>query len=135
LTDRIKVFSDVVSIDAWHDPILGKAVPSGVMVDLSFTEGRLGGTEAEFPFTFRIRLKKAVLRIFVEKPLIIDRNSVSRVSHELRVTHNIINEVKEDLRASAKVDISFSPTKLRAAIETKLKAATQSTQTDNVKAV
>lgn len=71
------MLAEVLRLDAWHKPLRTDGGTSSVYVELSFEEGRLGG-DADLPFTFRVRLKRALLTIEVEEPLKIDRASIAR---------------------------------------------------------
>lgn len=61
--NRTRVLGEVLSLDAWHDPFRCNGETSGVFVELSFHEGRLGGEESNIPFTFKIELKRALLTV------------------------------------------------------------------------
>lgn len=76
--NRIKVLAQILSVDAWHDPFTIDQSTSGVYVEVSFREGRIGGDDSSFPFTFRMALKRALLTVHVESPLVIDRSTVAR---------------------------------------------------------
>ena len=73
-----KVFSDIVSVDAWRADFddQGRA---NVHVDLSFLLGEIGA-EDEFEITFRVALRRAVLKLVVppNEPLAIIQASVDR---------------------------------------------------------
>jgi len=76
--NRKRVFSSILSIDAWHKPLKNKKNSSSVFVELSFHEGRIGGDDADLPLTFKISLKRALLTISVENPLRIEKSSIAR---------------------------------------------------------
>jgi hypothetical protein len=61
--NRTKVLGEVLSLDAWHEPFRCDGETSGVFVELSFHEGRLGGDDAAMPVTFKIELKRALLTV------------------------------------------------------------------------
>lgn len=77
MNNQKRYLSQVLSLDAWHDKISTDS-GSSVHVELSFHSGRLGGDNSEFPFTFNISLRKALLSVEVEHPLEIDRRTIAR---------------------------------------------------------
>ncbi len=78
MNNQKRVLAQVLSIDAWHGPIRTDGDVSAVHVELSFQQGRMGGDDPGFPFTFNIALKRALLTVRLEPPLKLDRNSVAR---------------------------------------------------------
>lgn len=77
MNNQKRYLSEVLSLDSWHDPIRTET-GSAVHVEVSFQRGRLGGDDADFPFTFNIALRKALLTIDLESPLSIDRRTIAR---------------------------------------------------------
>lgn len=73
-----KGFSEVVSVDAWQASIQ-KDGSASVHVDLSFLAGAVGA-EDDFDITFRVALKRAVLRLVIpeSEPLTVLQSSVDR---------------------------------------------------------
>ena len=74
-----KVFSEIVSLDAWHSKFCDSTDSASVHVDLSFLEGHLGA-ESESEVRFKLTLKRAEL-IFVipaMEPLQVIQSSVDR---------------------------------------------------------
>jgi hypothetical protein len=102
MSNRVRLFSDVVSLDAWHDRLKPNQ-PSGVFVELAFREGRLGGERDDFPFTFTLRLKRAELLVTVEPPLRIARRSIVRGSPaaEVRRSESVTRVHEASAAASA----------------------------------
>ncbi len=79
MTDNhIRLFADILSIDAWHSEFTSNSSEAKVYVEMSFQQGRIGGDVPSLPFTFSIRLKKARLSIKVNSPLVINKKSISR---------------------------------------------------------
>ena len=78
MSNKRRVLAQVLSIDAWHSPITYDGKKFSVHVELSFRNGRIGGDDPDFPFTFNIALKRALLTLELEQPLAIDRASVAR---------------------------------------------------------
>lgn len=88
-TNRIRILSEVVALDAWHDPFSAPNGTSAVFVELCFKESRIGGDLEEFPFTFRLSLKKAELKVIVDKPLRIVRSSIAAGTDDGRVSRTL----------------------------------------------
>ncbi|MEV5030910.1 hypothetical protein [Sphingobium sp. LMC3-1-1.1] len=119
--NRIRVFSEVVAIDAWHQPIQVSDYSASVHVDVTFKQGRVGGNDDRFPFTFRLSLKKATLLVTVESPLEVDRKSVARNVPEAQVEYSRIKLARESavarLAAGARLTPSHVSAHLNAAAE------------------
>jgi hypothetical protein len=79
-----------------------------VHVELSFRNGRVGGDDPDFPFTFNIALKRATLTLYLEKPLSVDRNSIARhipsSQAELSSLVSAKKEIKSNRELGGKVD-------------------------------
>jgi hypothetical protein len=115
MNNRKRVFSEALSLDAWHDPFqIGTS--SAVFVDLTFKEGRLGGSDPEIPFTFKVCLKKALLSIDLEEPLEIDRKTIARDVPGAEIEVSRIIAAKKTAERSLGASASLSPEKLRASI-------------------
>ncbi len=99
--NQVRVFSELLAIDAWHKPLRYDGGTSSVHVDLSFHEGRIGGDDPAIPFVFRVRLKKATLSVKVEQPLKIDRDSVARSIPVATAEHKRIVSLKESAKMNA----------------------------------
>ena len=76
--NRVQFLSDVLSVDAWTDPIKLDDRTAGVYVDLTFHEGRIGGDRHEIPFTFKLNIKRALLTVHLDDDLKMDRQKVAR---------------------------------------------------------
>jgi hypothetical protein len=99
--NRVRILSEVLSLDAWHEPFKIDGETSGVFVELSFREGRIGGDDTRFPFTFKVVLRKALLKISCESPLRIDRHSISRDLPQVQIDLIKMRAVKERNEVSA----------------------------------
>lgn len=112
--NRIRVFSEIVAIDAWHQPVKVDDYSASVHVDVSFKHGRVGGNDDRFPFTFRISLKKATLLVTVESPLEVDRKSVSRNVPEAQVEYSRIKLARESAVAKLAAGVRLTPSHVSA---------------------
>src|SRR6185312_15472508 len=106
--NRTRVLGEVLSLDAWHDPFQCDGNSSGVFVELSFHEGRLGG-ETSIPFTFKVELRRALLTVRLEAPLEIDRHTVARSIPEADVELRRIKSAKAHAEASLSAKAKLSP--------------------------
>src|SRR6478672_4710428 len=106
--NRTRVLGEVLSLDAWHEPFQCDGNTSGVFVELSFHEGRLGG-EAGIPFTFKVELRRALLTVRLEAPLEIDRRNVARSIPETDVELRRIKSAKAHAEASLSAKAKLSP--------------------------
>lgn len=77
MDNRRLFLPELLSIDAWHEPIKLSERSASVFVDLTLHDGRIGGDRPEIPFTFTASLKRALVTVHVEKPLKIDRLSIA----------------------------------------------------------
>ncbi|WP_454280123.1 hypothetical protein [Sphingomonas sp. Marseille-Q8236] len=78
MSNNRRVLAQALAIDAWHEPMRFDGQTFSVHVELSFKSGRIGGDDPNFPFTFNIALKRALLILKMEEPLVIDRRTVAR---------------------------------------------------------
>ena len=78
-SNRIQIFSELVSLEAWHLPFTARRTSVGLHADITFSTARLG-SEADCPVRFKMRLKQAQLAVVVPETeaLIVDRSSVAR---------------------------------------------------------
>ncbi|MET3712615.1 hypothetical protein ABIC65_003333 [Sphingomonas trueperi] len=124
----------MLAIDAWHKPLRAGG-SSSVHVDLSFREGRLGGDNDDFPFTFRIKLKKALLTIKVESPLKIERKSVARGIPSDEAEYSRIRAVREEAKANASLKGRLSPAAIHLTASGELSSGHEVRQEDQVRVV
>lgn len=116
--NRLRLLSDVVSLDAWHSPFQPYKNSIELRVEITFKEGRIGGDDADFPFTFKLSLKKATLIVSLEEPLAIDRGSIARNIPGAQIEYTKIRSVKDRLTASLNAEGSISLAKFSAAFST-----------------
>lgn len=81
--NRSRVFSEVVSIDAWHKPFADGAELVDLHADVVFLDARVG-EEQESPVRFRLSIKRAQVVVVVpeHEPVAIDKWSVQRDAQE-----------------------------------------------------
>jgi len=96
----VHLLADVVSLDAWHDPLI-ESRPSVVFVELAFREGRLGGDRHDFPLTFTLSLRRAELNVHVDAPLEIVRKSIARHIPDLAIKRTSTSSVSRSSKAKA----------------------------------
>jgi hypothetical protein len=119
--NRLRLLSDVLSLDAWHSPMRTDRASCQVCVELTFKEGRLGGEDEDFPFTFRLSLKRALMTIRLEEPLDIVRDSVARNIPDSQVHQTRLRAVRDGLIGSIGGEAKISPDTFVAALNAKLK--------------
>lgn len=126
-SNRIRMFADVLAIDAWHSPFSQGSGSASVHVEVTFKEGRMGGADDDFPFTFRVALKKAILSVRVEAPLEIDRKSVARNIPDTHIQQTRIRTVRDTMRAEGRAGLSINPMAFAGALAGKVAAAREQT--------
>lgn len=84
--NRRRTFSEIVSLDAWHEGFTALRKAVDLHVDVAFSTGRIGA-EAGSNVRFRLRLKRAEVVVIVPptEPAKIDKASVSRGSRSVQV--------------------------------------------------
>lgn len=102
-----KVFSELISIDAWHSAYDAEGRAS-VHVDLSFRSGDMGA-EDEYEITFRVSLRKATLCLIVpeSEPLGIVQSSIDR-EQTLEGLRKTISESRLANSASAAISAQLN---------------------------
>ncbi len=130
--NRSRILSEVLSLDAWHDPLRVDGTSSAVYVELTFSEGRIGGNDAQIPFTFRLSLKKALLTIKVEDSLAIDRTSIARSIPQAQVELSKIMSAKQLAESSLVGKAKISPASLHVALTGDMKRESAVSQEDQL---
>lgn len=130
-----RVLAEVLSIDAWHDPIKVDGSTSAVHVELSFQQGRLGGDDSEFPFTFNIALKRALLTVQIEQPLVIDRRSIARPNPNQTVEITKLHAAREEAQSSIAYGAKLSPASVAAFFSASAKTDANTKREDQLKLV
>lgn len=118
--NRISALSEVVSVDGWHARF-DKEGKATVHVDLSFFEGLIGAEE-EFAVTFKLRLKRAVLRLVIpdSEPLAVMQATVDR-EPTVEMIRKVISESKVGRSGSATINAQLiDPVAARAGISAQI---------------
>ena len=118
--NRIRALSEVVSVDGWH-AAFDKEGKASVHVDLSFFKG-LVGSEEEFAVTFRLALRRAVVRVVVpdSEPLAVMQGSVDR-EPTVEMIRKVISESTVGRSGRASIDAQLKdPFALNAAVSGEL---------------
>lgn len=134
-SNRKRVLSDVLSVDAWHEPFRVDGTTSAVHVELSFTEGRIGGSDQEFPFTFKVSLKQALLTVSVEQPLEIDRRSIARSIPEAEVELTRLRAARDTAESRLSGKAKLTPALFGAALTGEASRKEELTEQDTLKIV
>lgn len=124
-----------MSLDAWHDPFKAGEGLAGVYVEISFHEGRVGGDYPDVPFTFKLRLKRALLTVAVEPPLQIDRASVLRSIPAAQAELTRYLQAKRQAESSLAGKARISPAAFHAALSGEASVNRTVTRTDEIKVV
>jgi hypothetical protein len=133
--NRFRVLTDVMSIDAWHDPFQIDGRTSAVHVEVSFQQGRLGGDDPELPFTFRIALKRALLTVHLESPLSIQRSSVARDIPQDSAELSKILSAKKVAKSAFSTKGSINPATLSLGLSGMTSSEREATREEQVKVV
>lgn len=115
-SNTARLFSEVLSLDAWHDAIQAGGNSAAVYVELSFHEGRLGGKDADFPFTFKVNLKRALVTVRLEHPLELERRSIARSIPETEVELVRLRAAKESAVTRAGGSARLTPAAMHLAL-------------------
>ncbi|MBB2696694.1 hypothetical protein EFD56_16535 [Rhizobium phaseoli] len=107
LSNRIRIFSELVSLDAWHLPFTEKRAAVALHADVSFSTARLGAEENS-PVRFKIELRRAELKVMVPEtePLTIDRASVERIDPSVVATRKQRSSTRSKAAVSAEMSIA-----------------------------
>jgi len=135
LSNTARIFSEILSIDAWRSQASSNAKEAKVHVELAFHHGRLGGDDFSIPFTFSIYLKRAVLSIQVSSPLKIDRDSIARGVPEKEVELTKLRNIRESIVTSGSGRLSINPAIFFAQMSGGVKSAKEITLEEQSKVI
>lgn len=133
--NRARILSEAVFIDAWHDRLKVDGSTSAVHVDISFSEGRLGGDDADFPFTFRLALRRALMTIKLEPPLSIERRTIARSKPAAEAERTMILAARESAKASLTAKGRITPASIHIALGGAVQTEKEVTAEDKIKIV
>jgi hypothetical protein len=105
MNNRLRIFADVVSIDAWHKPFGENCPRADLHVDAVFREAVAMGGEEASRVRFRLSLKRAEVVVVIPpaEPVIIDRSSVARETPILEGKQTTSIVKKKQAAANAKI--------------------------------
>lgn len=132
MSNQRRVLAEVLAIDAWHQPFRTNGGTSTVHVELSFRNGHIGGDDPDFPFTFRIALKRALLTIKLEPPLKLDRHSVARSNEKDRGEHTKTVSLRDEAKANASLSGKVTPATIHASISGGASSMLETSQQDKL---
>ncbi|SEI86231.1 hypothetical protein SAMN05428950_101409 [Sphingomonas sp. OV641] len=135
MSNKRRVLAEVLSIDAWHEPMRFNGESFSVHVELSFRGGRVGGDNPDFPFTFNIALKRALLTLNLERPLIIERNSVARSIPKNKGELTRISRARDEVRSNAELGGKLSPSSMAISLSGGSKKSEAKEMEDKIKVV
>lgn len=133
--NRRRFLSELVSIDAWHEPIRIDDKSAGVFVELSFREGRIGGDDGELPFTFKASLRRAALVVRLEHPLKLDRSSVARSIPAKQAELTKVRSAREEVERKLGGNLGVDPAHFAAALNGELSKSTAISKAEELKVV
>lgn len=134
-SNTARLFAEVLSLDAWHDPIRTTGESASVYVELSFHEGRLGGKHADFPFTFKVNLRRALVTVRLEAPLELERRSVARSVPEREIELTRLRAAKDTAIRKAGGNAKLTPAALHFVINAQASSSKTITEDDELKIV
>ena len=107
--NRIRSFSDVVSIDAWHQDLNDKCSRADLHAHVVFGEAKLGG-EQESPVRFRLSIRRAEIVVVISEtePLGVDPASVTRDLLNVKGTRKVIRSVARQKSVGGAVGVKVS---------------------------
>ncbi|RDL46290.1 hypothetical protein BLJAPNOD_06484 [Ensifer sp. M14] len=113
LSNRVRIFSELVSVDAWHLPFTEKRLAVSLHADVSFATARMGG-EDDSPVRFTVDLKRAELRVIIPETeqLVIDRASIARMEETTTGTQKSKSTRKAKGAVKGGVSLSVDASKL-----------------------
>ncbi len=135
MSNKRRVLAQVLSIDAWHEPMKFDGQTFSVHVELSFKNGRVGGDNPDFPFTFNVALKRALLTLTLEKPLVIDRNSVARSIPLNQAEMTRIVSARDEVKSSVELGGKVSPLTMAFSLTGKTAGSEANSRENQVKVV
>ncbi|TBY67061.1 hypothetical protein E0H46_19195 [Rhizobium leguminosarum bv. viciae] len=99
--NRIRIFSELVSIDAWYPSFAASLTKVSLHADITFHTARLGG-EADSPVNFTLDLKRAELRVIIpeSEQIGVDRSSVARFDDGNTATKRVKSTSRTKVGAS-----------------------------------
>lgn len=106
-----RIFSEIVSADAWHSSFAEADQIAMVHADVSFMQAKLGA-ESDCPVRFSLSLKRAEVSFYIppREPLAVVQSSIARqIGPVGQRTLEITSGRSMDVAANAKLSASVSP--------------------------
>tara|TARA_R110002124_G_scaffold263786_1_gene430274 strand:+ start:331 stop:1128 length:798 start_codon:yes stop_codon:yes gene_type:complete len=129
------MFSEVVALDAWHSPVKKTRDSIEVYVDLAFKDGRMGGEDIDFPFTFRVALKRAKLVLKAPEPLSIIRKTIARDIPLVEAERTQIKMVRDEIISSKEGELALNAHNFAARLSASKSKNSASSKADVLKVV
>lgn len=107
--NQIRLFADVLAVDAWYS--LTDTIESrySVFADVSFSEARIGG-DTDIPLYFDLSVRRALFRLHIteDKDLSIPRLSVREYDHDSKIslTTKQTHSKRVDVSASSNIALT-----------------------------
>ncbi|MES3044658.1 hypothetical protein [Sphingomonas faeni] len=108
---------------------------AAVHVELSFRSGRVGHDDPDFPFTFRIGLKRATLIVKVEEPLSIIKDSIARHIPKNQTERTTISTIRENIKKDSSLNGKVDAKSLAIAVAASKGSVREVTKEEQIKAV
>ena len=110
LNNRIQIFSELVSLEAWHMPFTTRRNSVGLHADITFSTARLG-QDVDCPVRFKMRLRKATLTVVVPETeaLLVDRSTVARFDASTAGVRKVRASRKLKAQTSGGIAITAGP--------------------------
>jgi hypothetical protein len=125
--NRIRAFSEVVTIDAWHEPFASNRPRADLCAHVVFKLGRLGG-DSESPVRFKLGIKRA--EIVLVRPdgeeIKIDRNSILRGTPKAKIRK--VTKLQKEHGLSAALGIGAEADEKGASVNVKTEAEIKALQ-------
>lgn len=135
--NRQRIFTEVVTIDAWHQEFSSRGMQVDLHADVVFGEGRIGG-EADSPVRFRLQIKRAQLVLVVPEtePVKIDKNSVWRtgIAEQGKQTKTIAEQTRNERSFNAGLGFKAGPSGIEGSVDVKASGQAQNTRDTQTKA-
>ncbi|WP_027681702.1 hypothetical protein [Rhizobium leguminosarum] len=111
--NRIRIFSELVSVDAWYPQFTASKSKVSLHADITFHTAHLGG-EHDSPVNFTLDLRRAELRVIVPEtePIGFERASVARFDEGATATRKTKSTFKSKARLDAALGLAVGRNRL-----------------------
>jgi hypothetical protein len=134
-TNQQKAFTDVVSIDAWHEKLSSLTPRVDLHADVVFRTARVGG-EAESQVRFRLSVKRAELILIIPEleRFAVDKRFVARFGKVKSMTQSFTQTTKVVGRVDADAKAAVGLSTMSASVGAKARANLQRSSEKKLKA-